>query len=109
MFQKGHVGGRPKGSRNKIDTHFRDVLETKGFNIVEELWHRYLDTDNEVLKVKILEIMCSYSFPKPKSPEELTHTQFIELLKVKLEEVEGNGTTGRLLTPSKSERDISGK
>jgi hypothetical protein len=69
-LEKGTSRGRPKGSINKLTLAFRESLELKGFDLVEELLSLYnSDKFDEKDKSRILFRMMEYSFPKLKDRE----------------------------------------
>jgi hypothetical protein len=69
-LEKGAARGRPKGSINKLTLAFRESLELKGFDLVEELLNLYnSDKFDEKDKSRILFRMMEYSFPRLKDRE----------------------------------------
>jgi hypothetical protein len=69
-LEKGKAKGRPKGSINKLTLAFRESLELKGFDLVEELLSLYnSEKFDEKDKSRILFRMMEYSFPKLKDRE----------------------------------------
>lgn len=44
----------------------KDYLEWKGFSVPQKLMDLYEETENELLKYKILELMTTYCYPVPK-------------------------------------------
>lgn len=69
MAKKPKTGGRKKGTPNKATTEFRALVNLSGFILPNEIVTLYRDTDNEFIKLKLLELMAQYSYPKPKGEE----------------------------------------
>lgn len=90
------TGGRRVGSLNKKTVEFTDKLESTGFDLVEAAISLYAESDNS-LKFKILELLASYRYFKPKdSPDG-------DVIEVTPEdqELEGQSTDTLLLALSK--------
>jgi hypothetical protein len=66
LFAKGtpKTGGRAKGTPNKSTLKFREVLEAKGFSVPEELMNLFLNSNDDGIRLRCLELMAQYSYPK---------------------------------------------
>lgn len=65
-MRREKTGGRKKGTPNKMTYAMKDYLEWKGFSVPQKLMDLYEETENELLKYKILELMTTYCYPVPK-------------------------------------------
>lgn len=72
--------GRKKGSLNRVSVAFRDILDAREFDIVAEAIAIYRSTDQVDEKIRILEMLAGYAFPKPKAVEDLSEQQLIIIL-----------------------------
>lgn len=68
----GNTGkGRPKGVPNRASRALREKLESKNFDIAEEIITLYRDEKLTVAsKVRLLEMIIQYTHPKLKEKEE---------------------------------------
>lgn len=71
MFKPGHkkVGGRKKGSLNKVTTDLFAKLESIGLDPFTELAKIAQADDNPDLRFQALKELCQYLFPKRKAME----------------------------------------
>lgn len=72
---KPKTGGRKKGSRNKNLLGFRERLEEKGFDVIDEMILRYQKLESEegpaeiAAATKLICEIAQYSHPKLKAVE----------------------------------------
>lgn len=64
------TGGRKKGTPNKKTVSFRQALNEQGFDVSESMVSLYSSTDNDSIKLAIIELALKYSQPVPKAKEE---------------------------------------
>lgn len=62
--------GRPKGSPNKATTVFRDRLGELGFSVPDQAVSLFFQCEDPKIKARMLELMSTYTFPKPKPIDE---------------------------------------
>ena len=71
-FEKGHkkLGGRAKGTRNKVNLALEAVVEQiLPPEELERRWRKLLDSDNEFIALRALEVLMSWRWVKPLSPD----------------------------------------
>lgn len=76
--------GRKPGSQNRLNVEFKEAIEKK-INVPEEILQLYVRTPKDSDKIRLLELLCAYMFPKPRTQEELDEQQIITFLKAAIE------------------------
>lgn len=64
------TGGRTKGTPNKKTSSFQDALESQGFSVPESMVKLFNSTQDDRIKLSIIELSLKYSLPVPKPKEE---------------------------------------
>jgi hypothetical protein len=60
-------GGRTKGTPNKKSKVFSDELESNGFDLAKSIVELFKTTQNESIKLSLIELVTKYKVPVPKS------------------------------------------
>lgn len=66
MFEPGHkkLGGRKKGTPNRIATEVSDLLEAEGFDLVKESMDLYRSSNDDEVRQRILNMLFPYVHSK---------------------------------------------
>lgn len=63
------TGGRTAGTPNKKTISFSEELEASGFNLSKAIVNLYNNTDNENIKLHLIELVAKYKVAIPKYKE----------------------------------------
>ena len=70
-FQNGHekIGGRTKGTKNKLNLGVSQALNTRGIDCVNEMLNIAKNTDKEEIKLAVYKELLKYIYPQCKAVE----------------------------------------